>query len=653
MDEEEGCVGGGGPMEMSIQQVELFDYLLTHTWAETMANFGMRSADVFRTCVQRTALGYYWSPDMKCAGRLHYLAYDYEQRLVHIINDKAEDHACCTIAEVQELARLLRAEQFSNARASLMKRNCPRLAAKMTESDEGPSLGWIHNMVSRNDLRIVAGQDMDRVRSLACEQSRVIEYFLGWMATFNRDPRLIFGADETDVRPSFRPRVITNNNQQGHTENVSQLKHLSAMCAHSAGGIAVPPMFILEDLQNLPSELRDSSVNGPQTAWYVSTSSGWMTEGAFYEWAMLFVCWLSEYRQMVLPPSIRMDNILLIMDGHTSRRCPSCIPLFLFHNVSVLILPAHMTHLLQAFDVVLAAPLKCYFRRFLSSEKKANAIERFGSYASWSRRVTVCAFLRAWRTVTSGPLCSRSFEKVGVFPPDAFRVSTSPFVVDHKVTTIEEKSEISNEMLTTIEMYQRLFRLKSEKGGRLDIVTPEFSKYPNTWVSHIPTVSWMHQQTTGWGRLLSDPPPLLYTHQGQLHNESFNMREIPRVIPPDNILEMMRRLSLMEEQRVTQLVTQLRTEQEENNARLQAHVIETAAHRLAQNMALKIANDRSSAVAKLMTQNVMEFMRQSINENTADGNTQVRDTLLSNLDSICNACAQKLSLWCQNTLRFI
>ena len=65
-----------------------------------------------------------------------------------------------------------------------------------------------------------------------------------------------------------------------------------------------------------------------------------------------------------------------MMDGHSSRECPLALMLLRRANVEVLIFPSHITHVIQMFDVGIAAPLKTSFSStFKKALKKASANE--------------------------------------------------------------------------------------------------------------------------------------------------------------------------------------------------------------------------------------------------------------------------------------
>ena len=422
------------------------------------------------------------------------------------------------------------------------------------------------------------------------------------------------------------------------------------MCCHSAGGAAVPPFFILQDLKKLPQELNKPHLSGPDEAWYCSTQSGWMTEGAFFSWVMMFIAWTSQYRVRVLPPNLREEQILLILDGHTSRRCPWAIPLLRHHNISVLILPAHTTHLLQAFDVVLASPLKSHFRRFLSAEKDAQrGMRRIMKQAAWSRLVTVSAFIRAWRAVTSGTLCARSFEHVGIFPLNPQRVLDSPFVVDTDLPCIQEKNAISNEMLTTAEMEAFLIAEKERKGQRCDAPLPDFANPgASEWPSHRPLVLWMRAQDVHWGRLLSWPLDIFSFVNGRWSSvESF--------LPYDNIIQttqsilnMKQRLATLEGERGNEHLQAVMEKNAENqHVQLQADVIQTSARQIAESIVAEKLKKQVTELGTIMHAEVINVMHQFVDEIKAndEAESETNRVIVEHMDKLTRITTSLITSW--------
>ena len=634
-------------MQEEEKQALVFDFILTHSWKETQEQFGITSRGKLKSIIFRTALGYPCGDNV--TGRLPYLSPPYEERLADILSQKASEHNCISSSDVLFMAKLTKAEMFADARRALFARRCSKLAQNLAIEPDEPCPKWLNAFVERHSLRIVEGQGMEVTRSMACEKSRVIEYFLRWLPLFNRDPRLIFGMDETDVRPNFRQSVVTTMTQQGHV-NKEDMKHLTAVCAHGAAGASVPPMFILENLKTLPNELRKPDLCGPDIAWYVSTKKGWMTEGSFYIWSLLFLHWLSQYRATVLPPNLKNMNVLLIMDGHSSRRSPEAIELFWFHNVTVLILPAHMTHLLQPFDCLLASALKASFKRFLSSEKeylkKANNCPE--TDIGRKRVATIRSFIRSWAAVSQGPLAARSFEKAGIFPPSYEGILSSPFVVENVADVGNEHSIISNNLLTNEQIYQVLKeeKLPQRKDPSHQVITPDWDSWKQTkkfpFIKN--TVEWMKNRDVFQGRLLCDPPSLFYPINGIWQLVECFQQNSNFALSPIQIMNQMRRLSMLEHDRAeNNLELEVNKIAQQKSIELQANIVKATAKRMAQEVALQLAQSRIPTVVSLIQQELDTAIITHINELNIGEAT--KNLLLQNISNVTKKCIDKVTKW--------
>ena len=596
-----------GPPPMSDIQQEIFDSARTMTWRQLQEQYNISNSDAIKTCLLRTAQGYYWEPGMT-GGPNFYLSHLYEERLVHIIESKAEDHRCITLPDLELLAATLRNQMYHDAHAALLARRCTQLASEINHlqaNSDAPSTTWAYALAERHDLRIVQGQTIDHSRNVACERSKIIKYFTSWIPEFNRDPALIFGADETDVRIDFRERVVTTQRQQGHTESDEAINHLTAMCCHSAGGVAVPPFFILSGLMNLPHELSYPFINNPDIAWFGSSCQGWMNEGLFYSWCMLFCCWTSVYRATVLPAQIKRAEILLIVDGHYSRRCPEAIDLLRFHNIKVLVLPAHTTHLLQAFDVVLAAPLKSHFKRFFSLAKQTAGTDPYcpGTKAGKSRYLAVTAFLRAWQAVATGPACARSFRKVGISPIDPGRVLRSPFIVERADFALEENTILNNQLLTTPEMRQLLINQKTASGwqGQNILLVPLQFIQRGQWPAHTPVVHWMQNRLLADGRLFSQPKDICWPLPKWTVVEEFR-RPVAVPLTPLQIANLQQQLATEEAERVERLDEEVTRIASATSTNLDAAIIKSTAERLGQARAAEVIAERSAQLSQQFLQ---------------------------------------------------
>ena len=579
---------------MTELQLEIFDYLLFHTWSDAMTTFGIRSKRVIRTILIRTSLGYQWYPGHP-GGALPYLNHNKEQRLLHLLEKHSENQDCLLTSEVVSLAFTMKQEMLIEARASLIKRRSLTLASEIDLNPLPPSSSWLQDCIHRHKLRTVASRSIENERTMSCDRGKITEYFLKFGCLFNRDPRLIFGADETDMKPGNRFKAVSTKTHQGFTHNEESTKHITAMCCHSAGGMAVPPLILLTGLANLPQELKSIDICSPDVAWFASSSRGYMNEQTYYIWAVLFTTWLSGYRAMFLPDNIKRSNILLLVDGAMVHKCPEALNLFVLHNVSVLVLPAHTTHLLQAFDVLLASFLKSNFKRFLIEEKQTQKFLRDKiTKAAYNRLILVRSFIRVWRCTATPEFCSRSFEVVGVFPLNPFRVLESPFVTNEKIVN-DDVHGINNQVTTTPETISSLFA--QLKGEQMPQLTQDWNHQ-----SFDQLIIWMMNQSPEGGKLLSCPCALFWPDDfgvWSLRRTFLAPSEVP--FDPSVVFKILKKLTVKNGDEGEKIIEEFIESQNNEIRSIEGETIRIAARQMARDLSMQLMHQRFEEIEPLMS----------------------------------------------------
>lgn len=187
----------------------------------------------------------------------------------------------------------------------------------------------------------------------------------------NKDPRLIFNADEPSSVSSKKFKALTLNKKGPCTVSVSAKEpHISAVYCYNEAGFNLRPFIILTGLKNIPSEL--TLLNG----FFASQKSGWMTNKLFVSFCIYFVCNVNNYR-LSLPQNIRNEKIILLVDNHPSRCNSWAIEFLARHNIDLLTFPPHATHVLQPFDVCITGPLKTRLASLKTSELTRKYCTRF------------------------------------------------------------------------------------------------------------------------------------------------------------------------------------------------------------------------------------------------------------------------------------
>ena len=166
---------------------------------------------------------------------------------------------------------------------------------------------------------------------------------------FDKHPERVFNADETSFCLSGRPtKVVARKGTKcpQYTVGGSGKENITVQVCTSAVG-KLPP-YVIYSRQRL---MLNNTQDGPPGARYAATQKGWMTEAVFLDW----------FRNMFVPYLPEEQPVLLILDGHESHIKYEVRQLAIKHNIEIVKLSAHTTHVLQPFDVAVMKPLKASY----------------------------------------------------------------------------------------------------------------------------------------------------------------------------------------------------------------------------------------------------------------------------------------------------
>ena len=370
-----------------------------------------------------------------------------------------------------------------------------------------------------------------------------------------------------------------------------------------------------------------------------------MTEACFYEWVLCFVHWLSIYRAVSLPMNLKQASVLLILDGHSSRACPEALRLLRFHNVEVLCLPGHCTHLLQPFDVLIAPVLKVNFRKFLAQEKAllGESKRRFASQAAEVRYLWVTAFLKAWYSSATPINCARSFELTGIYPPVPERVLSSPFVVQQAIEPVEH-TLINNQIITEPEIIDAIALNKQKRDPFLEA---DYARCASDGVfpDFVNIVSWMMMQDQKCGRLLSYPPSLFFPIGGVWQLVTTFVPDTPLPIHPIVLQETIQLLAQREEARAEEVVHEVLIQDDIPLEKRQETALVEASRRMARSEATKLVAQQLTEMMTVIGALVAENITSAVNRIFEDESlpeldrSVVADHLMESIVSCLRRCA--------------
>ncbi|KAK8889283.1 hypothetical protein M9Y10_034029 [Tritrichomonas musculus] len=316
------------------------------------------SPAAIRTCFKRSALSLYWEKG-KLYGNEPFLS-DYDINVLqNYIKDRTKDSEPVDSFELIEEAVSIRKDRNKRAVNFLKAIKCDNIADEIEQSEiNEPVRSWINKHLEDLDSKIKSARIVDNDRYYACTPDILNSYLsvIGPILT-RAHPALIFGADETHLDPKIKKKFIVPNHIREFMakREPTTIPHFSVMLCHNCLGISITPFIIIPELENCPQEAKKYIESGQ--LWACSSNSGWQNRNSFLIWSLNFINWLSCYR-LGLDEEIRNERAVLILDGHNSRENPISLHFFTLFNIDVIILPAHTTHLLQMFDVVLARKFK-------------------------------------------------------------------------------------------------------------------------------------------------------------------------------------------------------------------------------------------------------------------------------------------------------
>ena len=273
-------------------------------------------------------------------------------------------------------------------------------------------------------------QKLEAARRSHCDVRAIRNFFDQFSGLFNRDHRLIFNMDETMMSSNRKFKVLVIGQRLPLVTAQAKFPHITACIRFSAAGYLTKSLNIFLNKATLKKlENHDESYH------IASSSTGWMNHDIFFIWCLLFVCEITLYR-LSLPESIRYKAILLVVDGHKSRGNYYAAKLLSMFGILLLILPGYMSHVLQAFDIGVASPLKTAFTKYIEDyhlqiEDEIIISNTSGLKINDVRNMIIECFTKALDEAASIGNIKSSFEKAGMVPVNPDKPLSNEFTFDN------------------------------------------------------------------------------------------------------------------------------------------------------------------------------------------------------------------------------
>ena len=422
------------------------------TYEFLIKKYSLSGPNSLITCFIRTVSGRYWEPGYK-GGTDPYLSELDTKIFIEKIKDASDDINCLTLNEAESIAFDIKTRRIKAAALMLEKMKLSKLMIRLEIVSE-PSHAWINSFAEKNGYKICKPQELERLRRFYCDKNSIEKFLNENKNLFNRDPRLIFNADETQLDTKKKFKVIVERGKIPLKTVLSKLPHITAMITICGNGTSFKPLIILPKLKSLKGleELCDF-------CFFSTSQTGWMNKNLFLVYSIIFCHQLSQYR-MNLPQELRNQRVLLVVDGHKSRINFLAVKVFDLFNVDLLILPGHTSHLLQPFDVSVASPLKIAFKTALDAKlREFEKIEfKKGEKTSKLRFIIICAFLDALQKSTTRTNIISGFEKSGFIPFNPNSPLSSVFAMNEIYNVQAPALNINGHLITTKEYQLKLMK---------------------------------------------------------------------------------------------------------------------------------------------------------------------------------------------------
>ena len=369
--------------------------------------------EALASCFRKTALGLTWTPQ-DTGGADPYLCTSDANTLIQEIVSGAESLDCCPTDFVLNRAHELKMQRANSAVYILQLLRCPELAQNVDLGPLPPSKQWLLEFCHRHNLQIKCCEKLDAVRRRCCDRRRISAWFQTYGNILQQYPQeCIINMDETGISTNRRFRVVIPEGSFPVTPECRREIHITGICAFSATGKLFRPGVIIPSMQNLPPELASLT---SECDIYTS-KAGWMTKSVFECWCVNFAHEVHAWRNE-LPPHLRNSRILLILDGHSSRKTAKGILYLQRFNIDVLTFPGHCTHIIRLYDVGIAAQMKGQLLREIRRCEQEIRLGRLTapSQVGLRRLVLVRSFIESIRRTVTPVTARTAFRITGICP---------------------------------------------------------------------------------------------------------------------------------------------------------------------------------------------------------------------------------------------
>ncbi|CAK1597581.1 unnamed protein product [Parnassius mnemosyne] len=291
---------------------------------------------------------------------------------------------------------------------------------------------WYYGFMSRHtsiSLRIPEATSINRISAFnAIEVNLFFDQLKTIQTKYNIPGHRIFNIDETGfstVQKNYKILAPKGLKQIAKATSGERGVTTTVVCAVSASGIYVPPMFIFK--RKRMSELLLKGCNSDMIA--TVSDSGWINESIFLDYLRHFISFVKPTKE---------EPVLIILDNHESHISLGAYELFREYNLQVLSLPPHVSHKMQPLDLTIFSSLKMAYNKECELYMVNNPGKRISQYEVGE------LFTKAYNKTANICKALSGFRAAGIHPidPDKFKDSFENKIFDQSHTSQTQECDV-------------------------------------------------------------------------------------------------------------------------------------------------------------------------------------------------------------------
>jgi 4-hydroxybenzoate polyprenyltransferase len=202
----------------------------------------------------------------------------------------------------------------------------------------------------------------------------------------------------------------------------------------SASGRALTPLVIFKgktvQQQWFPIDLT------PYEGWqFTATENAWTSDNTAVEWL----------QKVFLPQTSTLEPRLLILDGHGSHETTEFMYLCYQHNVYLLFLPPHTSHVLQPLDLSVFSSLKSHYR------KEVGYLTLLTDSSPIGKQNFLACYQKARKEALAAKIIKNGWKATGLWPKSMAKPLMSPLLLENSNMAKKTPTHTSQALQSPIE----------------------------------------------------------------------------------------------------------------------------------------------------------------------------------------------------------